>query len=110
MKLISIYESYDTMSLSHHSESNFSSSPRGAVGARLLKFSNRFTAYSIDPIELKLGMIILDINLHNRYMRVFGGAVEGQKIPKFFPDSFVHFFILFLFLAVVETPSSRSDR
>ena len=31
---------------------------KGAVGARLSKFSNRFTAYSIYPIELKLSKII----------------------------------------------------
>ena len=49
----------------------FRFSPGGAVGARLLKLSNRFTAYSIYPIELKLGMKILDINLHNRYEQDF---------------------------------------
>ena len=49
----------------------FSDFFQGAVRARLLKHSNRFTAYSIDPIELKLGMISLDINPHNRYEQDF---------------------------------------
>ena len=39
--------------------------------ARLLKYSNRFTVHSSDPIELKLGMIILDFNLDNRYEKDF---------------------------------------
>ena len=34
--------------------------------ARLLKSSNRFTAYSSDPHELKLGRIIPNITPHNR--------------------------------------------
>ena len=32
---------------------------------RLLKSSNRFTAYSIHPIELKLGRMTLDLSPHN---------------------------------------------
>ena len=47
---------------------------RSAVGARLLKFSNRFTAYSTYPIELNLGRMILDISLHNRYEQDILGA------------------------------------
>ena len=33
---------------------------------RLLRFSNRFTAYSSDAIEMKLGRMILGISPHNR--------------------------------------------
>ena len=55
----------------NRSESDFSIFLEGALRARPLKFSNRFTACSIDPIQLKLGMIILDINLHNRYEQDF---------------------------------------
>ena len=36
-----------------------------AVNERLLKYSNRFTAYSIHPIELKRSRMILDISPHN---------------------------------------------
>ena len=57
----------DTMSPPNHLEPNSPISSTGAVRAGLLKFSNQFTAYSIYSIELKLGAIILDINLHNRY-------------------------------------------
>ena len=35
---------------------------RGAVGARHLKYPNRFTIYSIHPIELVVGRLILDIS------------------------------------------------
>ena len=44
--------------------------PGGAVGARLLKSSNRFAAYTSYVIELKLGTIP-DISPHNRSDRIF---------------------------------------
>ena len=47
------------------SESDFSICSRGAVGARFLQSSNRFTAYSSYSIDLKLGRILLDISPHN---------------------------------------------
>ena len=59
------------MSPPNRSETNSPIFFRGDVEACLLKFSNRFTAYSIDPTELKLGILILDINLHNRYEQDF---------------------------------------
>ena len=42
----------------NRSESDFPVSSEGAVGARLSKFSNRFTNYSIYPLDLELDMII----------------------------------------------------
>ena len=61
--------------------------PRGAVGARLLKLSNRFTVYSSDPIELKLGRMILDINPLDRFASdcsiFLGGAVGGAPLEIF---------------------------
>ena len=50
------------ISPNYSSASDFFIFARGAVGARLLKSSNRFTAYSSDPIELKLGRMILHMN------------------------------------------------
>ena len=65
--------------------------PGGPVGARPLKFSNRFTArYSIGPIELKLGMIILDNNVHNRYEQDFQVQGRGSEIQNFLWTSVVH--------------------
>ena len=49
------------------SASDFSNHTSVRCEARLLKFSYRLTSYSIDPIELELGMIILDINQHKLY-------------------------------------------
>ena len=53
-------------------------------GARFLKFSNRFTAYSFYSIELKLGRMILDISPHNRLESDFpispGGAVRARLL------------------------------
>ena len=50
-----------------HSVPDFEISSQGEPwGARLSKSSNRFTAYSSYPIELKLGRMILDISSHNR--------------------------------------------
>ena len=56
----------------------------GAVGARFLKFAHRFAAYTIHLVELKLGRMVLDINLHNRYEQDFSGAGEGLRIPNSF--------------------------
>ena len=58
-------------------------------GARLLKSSNRFTAYNFYPTELKLDMMIPVINPHNRSKLDFsissyvGGAVEGAPFEIF---------------------------
>ena len=41
------------------------------MGARLLEFPNRFTAYSIHPIELELDSMILDISPLNRSKQDF---------------------------------------
>ena len=79
------------MSPPNHSESNSPISSSDAVGARLLKFSNRFTA-SIDPIELKVGMIILDINLHNRDGQDFQGPGGGLRISKYFCGRHLYMF------------------
>ena len=51
--------------INSNNPSNWSFPSRGDAGARLLKFSNRFTAYIIQPIELKLGKMILDISLYH---------------------------------------------
>ena len=51
-----------------------------------MKFSNRITAYSIGPIELKLRMIILDINLHNPHEENFLVAGGGTQNSKVFAD------------------------
>ena len=59
------------MSPLNQSESIFPISYREGCWGAPLEISNRFTAYSIDPIELKLAMIILDINLHNHYEQKF---------------------------------------
>ena len=48
------------------------------MGARLLKSTNRFTAYSSYPIELKLGSMILDINPHNRSASHFSVPLRGS--------------------------------
>ena len=72
---------------------------RGAVEPRLLKFSNRFTAYSSYLIDLKLGRISLDINLHNRYEQTFLGADEGCQNFRSFRGR--HFY-MFACLAVEE--------
>ena len=63
--------------------------PGSAVRVRLLRFSNEFTAYS-NAIELNLGKMILDINLHNRYEQDFSGPGEGLIIQNFLRTSFVH--------------------
>ena len=56
------------------------------MGARLLKSLNRFTAYTIHPIELKLGRMILHINLLNHYEQDFLGTGEVLSISNFFAD------------------------
>ena len=55
--------------------------------ARLLKSSNRFTAYIFYPIELKLGRMILDVRPNHRSKPDFsisfqGGCPEGLPIIK----------------------------
>ena len=45
--------------------------------ARLLKSSNRFTAYSSCPIELKLSAMILDISPLNRSKPDFSNSFKG---------------------------------
>ena len=60
----------------------------GAVKALIVKSSNRSTAYSIHPIALKHSMIILGINLHNRYENC-SGAGKKLRILKL-RTSFVH--------------------
>ena len=55
---------------------------------RLLKFSNRFTAYTIHPIELNLGRMILN-NLLS-YEQDFLGTGEMLYISMFLPTSFLH--------------------
>ena len=73
----------------------------GAVGARLFKFSKQFTAYSIDPIGLKLGTKILDINMHNLDEQDFLGTEEkNSKSQNFLQMSFVH--------VPVVSPSQKS--
>ena len=61
-----------------------------SVGARILKSSNRFTAYSSHQIELKLSRMILDINLLSRYRQDVLGTGEVLSISKFLQTSFVH--------------------
>ena len=53
---------------------------------RLLESLNRFTAYTIHSIELKLGRLILDINLLNRYEQDISGTREVPSMSKFFTD------------------------
>ena len=48
-----------------------------AVGARLLKSSNQFTAYIFHLIELKLGRMMLDISPHNRFEPDFSVLFQG---------------------------------
>ena len=48
------------------------------MGARLLQSSNRFTAYSIYPIELKHCRMILDFSLHD---------VSGTDFSIFLPGA-----------------------
>ena len=62
----------------------------GDVGARLSKFSNRYTFYNIYPIELKLDMIILVIDLHNRYEQDIYIQERGPEFQFFLRTSLVH--------------------
>ena len=62
----------------NRSASDYSISFQGALlGARYLKSSNRFTAYSIYPIELKFDRLILDISPHNRSKLDFSISLQG---------------------------------
>ena len=47
------------------------------MGVRLLKSSNRFTAYSSHAIELKFGRMIHDISPHNRSEQDFLISPQG---------------------------------
>ena len=67
------------------SASDLPISPGGALGARLEIFKS-IVAYSIYPIDLKLGMIWLDINLHNHYEQYFLGVGKGLRISNYFAD------------------------
>ena len=51
-----------------------------------MKFSNRFTACSSYPIDMKLGRMIADISLHNRYEQDISGAGEDVRISEFLVD------------------------
>ena len=50
----------------------------GAVGARRLQFTIRFTAYSSYAIELELGGMMLDISPHNLAEPDF--SISSQKV------------------------------
>ena len=62
-------------------------SPGGAVGARLLKSSNRFTAYSSYQIELNLSRMVLEVSRLDRSASDCSiaprGAVEGARFEIF---------------------------
>ena len=51
-----------------------------------MRSSKRFTAYSFYPNELKFGMKILDIILHNRYEQGVLGAGKGAQNFRIFGD------------------------
>ena len=62
--------------------------PRGAVGERVLQFTNRFTAYSSYAIELNVCGMIQDISPHNLAEPDFfdffpEGAVGGAPLEIF---------------------------
>ena len=51
------------------------------MGTRHLKFSNRFTALRIGPIELKLGRILLDTSTYDIYLERGASAHTcGQSV------------------------------
>ena len=52
--------------------------------ARHLSCSNRFTAYISYEIELKLGRMILDISLHNRWESDFPVFLRGVLLGRAF--------------------------
>ena len=52
--------------------------PRGAVGVRLFKSSNQFTAYNFYPIELKFGRMILDISPLDRSVPDYSISIQGR--------------------------------
>ena len=60
----------------------------GAVDARLLKSSNRFTTYSSYTIELNFGKMILDISPHNRSEPDFLISIEGALCPLQYSNRF----------------------
>ena len=53
---------------------------RGAVGARPLKYSNRFTALGFGPTELKLCKKILDTGPHSHSKRDFSISLQGPLL------------------------------
>ena len=55
----------------------------GTVDVSFLKSSNRFTAYSFYPIELKLDRTIPDINPHNRSELDFSISFQGARLLKY---------------------------
>ena len=67
------------------------------MSARLLKFSNRFTSYNSYAIELKLGRMILDMDLLNCYEQDFLDAGGGAQRFKVFRG---HHLYIFFCLAV----------
>ena len=62
-----------------HSRSvpDFAISSQGRCGGVPLETSNRFTAYSSYPIELKLDRMILDTGPHNRSEPDFSISFQG---------------------------------
>ena len=56
--------------------------PRGRCWVRLLKFSNRFTACSIYPIELKFDCVILNVNPQIRSKLGFSISFQGARLLK----------------------------
>ena len=56
------------------------------VGLRLLKYLNRFIAYSFYPIALKIGRMVLDISLPNRYEQDCKVQGKDVRISEFFAD------------------------
>ena len=57
------------------------------MGARLLQFTNQFTAYSFYAIELKLGRMIPDTNPHYRSELFFFIFARGAMRPRILKSS-----------------------
>ena len=53
------------------------------MGARLLQFTNRFTAYSFYAIEVKLGGMILGISPHTVRSRILRFPPKGAPFEIF---------------------------
>ena len=71
---------------------------KGRCGARLLQFTNRFTACSSYPIELKLGRMVLDISPLDRSASDCSisprGAVGGAHFEIFKPIHSLKFYLI----------------